>query len=596
MNFRKISRDITDGFLISWNANRTYAIYNLALSLTISLLPIVSLWYIREIIDIVTRYKVASREDFIYALITLVIIQLIQAGLQQVLQEIQTIQQQSTIDYLSRKVLEKAIQVEYPYYENASYFDNLHLAQQEVNYRGGLITNGFNQLIQSGFTLITISVVLLQFKWWYAVLVIAASIPVLWIKKKHAKDSQELERQNIQRERAAGYLSRTLTDSVHAKEVRTFLFGEYLIAKFTALRERIFWGRKKLAAAQSWSETLIQAIEILIVAAVILSLGLNTLDGVITAGTFVFYLQALQRVQSGFRNFITAFTALFRQRFFISNINTFFQLPTKAGNESSYNLLFPGNIREGISLNKVSFTYPDAVKPVLQNLDMHFKPGTVTAIVGENGSGKTTLVKLLAKLYQPSTGNITIDAVDVQSIQPSSYAQHTSVLFQDFNQFHFSLRENIGFSNNAEEEKVQRASAAAGVHSIADQLKNGYDTSLGKMFGDDQQLSGGQWQKIAIARTLYRDSTVCILDEPTSNIDPVAEYEILRNIVAEKGNKIIILITHRLHNLKFADHVYLLNGGKVSSEGSVESLLQKSELFREMYQRQMLENTSFTLI
>jgi len=588
MNLTKIFRDFTDGFTINWKANKQYAIYNLLLSFTLALLPLLTLWYIKQIIDMVTRYQVASREDFIYALITLVIIQLIQAGLQQVQNDIQTVQQQSVIDYLSRQVLEKAIRVEYPYYENAAYFDNLHQAQQEVTYRAGLISSGFNQLIQSGFTLLTLGVVLLQFKWWYAVLVVAASIPVLWIKKKHAKDSQELEKSNIQNERQAFYLSRTLTDAVHAKEVRTFSYGPFVIARYSDLRLKIFWGKKRLSANQSWSETVIQGIEILIVAAIILSLGLDTLDGILTAGTFVFYLQALQRIQSGFRNFITAFTSLFRQRFFINNINAFFNLPISTTATNNTTAAFPDTLQDGIRLQEVSFRYPDADKNAVHDLNMHFQPGKVTAIVGENGSGKSTLVKLLAGLYQPDSGNITIEGINIHHIQSPGYNSHTSVLFQDYNQYHFSLQDNIALGAPIVPEHLDTVTRQADVTSLLHELRNGYDTTLGKMFGNDQQLSGGQWQKIAIARMLYRNTPVMILDEPTSNIDPLAEHEILQKITAAKEGKIIILITHRLHNLRFADHVYVMNHGTLNSEGNISQLLQNSTLFREMYQRQEL--------
>lgn len=591
MNLRNIFKDITDGFLIGWKASRRYARYNLILSFIASLIPLASLWYIKQIIDIVTRYENASRQDFIYAIITLVILQLIQAGVQQVLNDIQTVQQQLVIDHLSKKVLEKAVAVEYPYYENSEYFNSLHIAQQEVIYRAGILTSGFNQILQSSFSMLMLCAVFLQLDWRYGALIIAASLPVLVVKWRHIKATQELEKQNLLNERKAAYLSRMLTDSVHAKEVRTFYFGNFFIDKFTELREKIFWGKKRLSANQAWAETLIQAIEIIILAAIIFKLGISTLDGALTAGSFIFYLQALQRIQSGFKNFFVSFTLLFRQRFFLNNIFNFLNLPLTK-NKSDYLIPFPTTLQQGIVLKEVSFAYPDAAAEALHNINMRFEPGKVTAIIGENGSGKSTLVKLLTRLYTPVSGKITIEGHDIGNIDPEMYTAKTAMIFQDYNQYHFSLADNITLGQLKNEKKLALAEADADIAALVQNLPDRYDTVLGKMFGNDLQLSGGQWQKIAIARMLYRDTEILIMDEPTSNVDPLAEFDILKKIVAKKEGKIIILITHRLHNLKFADHIYLVDQGTVNGEGTVDQLLMTNKLFSEMFRRQELDRTT----
>jgi ATP-binding cassette, subfamily B, bacterial len=594
MKLKNALRNISGGFLITWKASRTYAIYNLSLSFIVSLLPLVSLWLIKQIIDIVTKYENATRQDFTYVIIALVIVQLIQAGVQQVLNDIQTVQQQLVVDHLSKKVLEKAIAVEYPYYENGAYFNSLHIAQQEVIYRTAVLTSSINQILQSGLTMLMLSAVFLQFSWWYGLLVIAASVPVLFIKWKHAKAAQELERQNITNDRKAAYLSRILTDAVHAKEVRTYSYGNFFIEKFSQLRQIIFHGRKRLSANQAWSETIIQAIEIIILATIIYNLGVRTLDGLLTAGTFIFYLQALQRIQSGFRNFINSFTLLYRQHFFLKHIFTFLDLPLPK-NRKDYLLSFPTQINDGLYLSNVSFTYPDSDAETLSNLDMQFQPGKVVAIIGENGSGKSTLAKLLTRLYAPTSGTIRIDGCDIAHMDPETYSDKVATIFQDYNQYHFSLADNITLSNSKDDAKLDDAESDADLQALVEKLPNGYNTVLGKMFGNDLQLSGGQWQKIAIARMLYKEAGIMIMDEPTSNIDPLAEYEILKKITQRKKGKIIILITHRLHNLKFADHIYLMDHGKVRGEGTIDQLLAASELFRQMYERQDLARSAAAL-
>lgn len=578
-------RDMQKAFSITWSAGRKHAIYNLILSVIIALLPLASLWYIKEIIDIITHYENVSREDFIYAVITLVIIQLLQAALQHMQVNIQTVQQQLCIDHLSRKVLEKAIRVEYPYYENSNYYNTLHQAQQDVIHKTGLLTSGFNQVLQNGLSLVFLSALFLQFNWIYGLTIILAGIPVLYIKWKHTKAVQELERKNIIHERKATYLKRILTDATHAKEVRTFFFGDFFIEKFNDLRRAIFNAKKDLSAAQSRAETFTQSIEIILLAFIIINLGLKTLDGKITAGSFIFYFQALQRLQSGIRNLLTGITTLLKMSFFSKNLFAFLDL--KISHKEKTVAPFP-SLKQGIRLEDVTFTYADSEKPALANISMDFQPGKVTAIIGENGSGKSTLVKLLARLYQPDSGNIRIGDIGAADIHPKQYSFNVGLLFQDFNQYHFSVADNIILGQLRNEQHLNQSADEAGINDLVNDMPDGYQTSLGKMFGDDVQLSGGQWQKIAIARMLYRQTPVMILDEPTSNIDPLAEYEILKKITAHKKDHIIILITHRLHNLKFADHIYLLDHGKIHAQGSVPELLATDQLFRQMYERQEL--------
>ncbi len=583
-------KDIREGFNITWNAGKKYALYNLVLSVLLALLPLASLWYIKEIIDLITNYGSAAKEDFVYAVLSLVIIQLLQAALQHLQNDIQTVQQQLCIDYLTSKVLEKAVKVQYPYYENANYYNSLHQAQQEVIYKTGLLTSGYNQVMQSSLSLIFIAVLFLQFNWIYGVIVILAGLPVLYIKWKHAKAVQKMEWDNLLNERKANYLNRVLTDAAHAKEVRTYFFGEFFIEKFNDLRQSIFAGRKKLSSNQAKAETLIQSIEIIMLAVIVYHLGSGTMEGKLSAGGFIFYFQALQRLQSGFRNFLTGFTLLFRQRYFLKNLSAFFGLPLKPAGSANTGK-FPASLGNGIVLREVSFAYPDIDRLVLKGVNMRFEPGKITAIIGENGSGKSTLVKLLARLYAPAHGLIEAGGTDIDDIGEQEYYQNVSLLFQDYNQYHFSLADNIMLGGQYDQARLISAAMQADLTATVDDLPAQFDTALGKMFGNDMQLSGGQWQKIAIARMLYRNTPVMIMDEPTSNIDPLAEYEILSRIAAGKKDKIIILITHRLHNLKFADHVYIMEHGKVHGGGSVPELLSGDELFRQMYERQDISST-----
>jgi ATP-binding cassette subfamily B protein len=279
---------------------------------------------------------------------------------------------------------------------------------------------------------------------------------------------------------------------------------------------------------------------------------------------------------------------IFQQRLFLNDLFKFLDMRTDSGSFGNKEFIIAN---KGISINNLSFTYPGTDKVILQNVSIQCKPGSIVAIVGENGSGKSTLVKLLWRLYNAEPGSIKLEDNDFTDIGISAFQKNSIFLFQDFEQYMLTVEENIALSDIEKKKTgtdIADAARFAGASQFIEKLSHGYATRLGRSFYKGEQLSGGQWQKLALSRAFYKDAKLVILDEPTSAMDASAEYDVFNNIKSQMSDKMVFLITHRLYNLKIADHIYVLKDGTINQEGSFDTLIKTPGLFKEMYDKQKL--------
>jgi ATP-binding cassette subfamily B protein len=278
---------------------------------------------------------------------------------------------------------------------------------------------------------------------------------------------------------------------------------------------------------------------------------------------------------------------LFQNQLYLRQILTYLASPVLVKNKDT-GIAFPV-IKEGITVKKLYFTYPQTNRQVLTDINMIFKPGTITAIAGENGSGKSTLIKLLCRLYETEPEAILVENEPISDIRVNDLRKNITVLFQDFGKYYMTIEENIA-PGVAKKDKshLDAAVSKAGLNEKMLSFPMGYKTQLGRTYRNGEQMSGGQWQKIALARMFYKDSEIVILDEPTSSMDPLAEHTVFHNLKRDIGNKIIILITHRLYNLKLADHIYVMENGKVAEQGTFDELIANSGVFANIYDKQKI--------
>ena len=572
-----------------WKSGRAIAITNLILKVLQSAMPISILFITKELVDLISIKDSIGQHTVVELIVFLLVIQLINSVVNNLSNFLSGIQQQLVTDHLSKEVIKKAIEVELEYYENPEYHNTLHLAQHQAIYKAPIVVNTISQLIESTISIFLLSALFFSLDWVYAVSLIVIAIPILIIRWYNGKSTYQLEKKSAELERQSGYLNLVLTTEVNAKEVRAFGFGPFFLKRFIALRSLLFHEKKELNKKQTWASLIAQVIEIVVICLMYFRLAIQAIGGIISIGGFVLYFSAFQRLQSALKTWLQTLVQLYQSQLFLSDIFSFLDLPSK---QRWTSLSKDATIMEWnlLDVSNVVFTYPNSEKPVLQEINFSCKSGNIIAFVGENGSGKSTLAKLLCRLYPTGTGEILIGKKSIQDIPEEEFRKNVSVVFQDFGKYYTSINENIrlGFGNEVDETKIVQSATSAGAHEFIVSKPLGYNTVLGRSFINSEELSGGQWQKLAIARAFYRLPKVLILDEPTSHIDPVAEYELFKEIKEKFNEKIVILITHRLHNLKIADHIYVMHEGRIVENGTFAELVGMNGTFKEMYDKQQL--------
>jgi ATP-binding cassette subfamily B protein len=317
-------------------------------------------------------------------------------------------------------------------------------------------------------------------------------------------------------------------------------------------------------------------------------LAIKTVAKSIGLGTFVLYLQGIQRMQTSSKAFFQSLLQVFQLRSFVKDLYGFFEL--SEGERKSADSHFPEYL-DTLRIESLSFGYPNQQHPIVSGINIEASRGQIIAIVGENGSGKSTLVKLLAGFYTADQGSIQLNGINTRNIQQDAFYQQTCFFFQDYEKYFLTAGQNIHFEYNYTdlvENKAAAAGQSSGASSFIEKLANGYQTKMGSIFEGSEQLSGGQWQKLALARIFYKDAQLVVLDEPSSSLDAFAELNLYEKIKTELKDKIVILISHRLYNLKIADKIHVMQDGKIVQSGKFEQLIEKDGLFKSMYEKQRI--------
>jgi ATP-binding cassette, subfamily B, bacterial len=579
--------DSRKGFVMVWKASRGIALMNVLLFVLQSILPLLSLYVLKNLIDIVIANGTITWQTCGGELLKFAGLQLGTVIVTQVTSYYQMVQQQLIADEIAAKVLQKAVELDIQYYENPGFYDELHMAQQQSLYRPTQLVSSIQGILQSIITVVILSGFLMLVHWSVIILIVLLGIPMAVSKLLNSYRQYIQDKQYIPLQRKAFDYFHYLTTDVYAKEVRVFDFGKRFIQKFIEIRTTINNGKIKLHKKFLKQGILIQVFEIAITIAIYALIIGGAVTGLITIGGLVIYFQVFQRLQSAITGLYQAGISLFQNQLYLQQILKYLDTPAVIEDASNPEP-FP-SLQSGIIVKDVDFTYPGVQGNVLSGINMILPVGKVTAIVGENGSGKSTLIKLLCRLYNIDEGHILFDGIPIANISKTELKRNVSVVFQDYGRYYFSLADNIVLdSDDHNADKLEHAIDQAGLAGKTRNLPKGYNTVLGRTYKNGIQLSGGEWQKVAVARGLYKDYKLLILDEPTSAMDPNAEHAIFHDLKKDIEGKIVVLITHRLYNLKLADNIYLMKDGKVMEHGTFDEMYAANGLFTEMYNKQVL--------
>ncbi|MBN2106765.1 MAG: ABC transporter ATP-binding protein [Deltaproteobacteria bacterium] len=576
-----------------WQYAPGWSLVNLLLVLVQGLLPLVSLYLMKQIVDMVTAGLSAPDPAAAFPQVGFFI--LLAGGTAFLAVFCRSLadlagEAQSLIitDAVSDMLHSQSIAVDLAYYEDPSYYDTLHRAQQEAPYRPTRIVNGLIGLAQCGFSLVGIGILFFSFNPLLAVLLFAAAVPGALMRLFHARSLYDFTQNHTETERRADYYHWMLTDLGHAKEIRLFNLGPVFKEHFHGLRQELRKGRLTLARQRGSAEMATQFFATAAVFGMLAFVAQQTIVGALTLGGLVMYYQGFQSGLGFMQGILRGLAGLYEDNLFLSNFYRFLDLApavTSPPNPAPV----PKTALQELVFKKVSFTYPGSVHEVLSEIDLALAPGQVIALVGENGSGKTTLVKLLSRLYDPAAGKITFGDCDLRDFDLTAWRQEISVIFQDYVRYYLTARDNIRFGNVESSPGMERIVAAArrsGADALISSMPQGYETVLGHQFNKGEELSIGQWQKIALARAFLRDARILVLDEPTSSLDPLAEEELFRQFRSMIAGRSAILISHRFTTVQLADYIYVLEQGKITEQGTHQDLLRMNGSYARLYHAQ----------
>ncbi|MBN3950448.1 MAG: ABC transporter ATP-binding protein [Nostoc sp.] len=481
-------------------------------------------------------------------------------------------------------ILEKALKLDLRQFEDSEFYDKLTNARREASVRPLSLVNRTFGLVQNALSLITYGILLVNFSIWAVVMLIVAAMPVFIAETKFAGEGFRLFSWRAPETRQQNYLENLLAREDFVTEVKLYQLGEMLLERYRNLFEQLYGEDRDLTLRRGLWGYLLSLVSTGAFYVAYAWIVLETVLGKISLGDMTLYLTVFRQGQSTFSNALTSIGGMYEDNLYLSNLYDFLEeeVPKSSG-KATIGL----NPQDGMRFENVSFTYPGSSKPALKNISLHLKPREKLAIVGENGSGKTTLIKLLTRLYTPDSGRIFLDGLDLQEWDVDVLRRRIGVIFQNFVRYQFTVGENIGVGDVEHLENKTRWQTAAQkgmAQSFIDQLPQSFQTQLGRWFKGGQELSGGQWQKIALSRAFMRSQAdILVLDEPTSAIDAQAEFEIFNHFRAITQNQMVLLISHRFSTVRMADKIVVIEDGEVIEQGTHEELLQLGGRYAKLF-------------
>lgn len=484
-------------------------------------------------------------------------------------------------------ILEKALTLDLRQFEDSEFYDKLTNARREASVRPlSLVSRTFG-LVQNALSLITYGILLVNFSVWAVVVLVLAAMPVFIAETKFAGEGFRLFSWRAPETRQQNYLENLLAREDYVTEVKLYQLGEMLLGRYRNLFDQLYGEDRDLTLRRGVWGYLLGLVSTGAFYLAYAWIVLETVRGKISLGDMTMYLTVFRQGQSTFSNALTSIGGMYEDNLYLSNLYDFLEEEVpKSWGKATIGL----NPQDGIRFENVSFTYPGSSKPALTNISLHLKPREKLAIVGENGSGKTTLIKLLTRLYTPDSGRIVLDGLDLQEWDVDVLRRRIGVIFQNFVRYQFTVGENIGVGDveHLENKTYWQTAAEKGMaQSFIDQLPQSFQTQLGRWFKGGQELSGGQWQKIALSRAFMRSQAdILVLDEPTSAIDAQAEFEIFNHFRAITQNQMVLLISHRFSTVRMADKILVIENGEVIEQGTHEELLHLGGRYAKLFMLQ----------
>jgi ATP-binding cassette subfamily B protein len=575
---------------LAWRSSPSSLIGIALLTLASALLPLGIAYAGKLIVDAVVERAVQLATQYVLLELGLVALQTV---VQRTLSLLRSLLGARLGHDVNVAILERALQLELPQFENPEFYDRLTRARREASSRPLAMVTESLQFLQNTLTLLGYVGLLVSYSGWMVAALVLATLPATVVEMRFSRTAFRLRNWRSPDTRKLYYVEHVLADDEHAKEVKLLGLGPLLLKRYREFGERFYQEDKRLAVRRALWACLLSLLATAAFYGGYLSLALDAANERLSLGDLTLYVVAFRQGQQAFQSCLSAIGSLYEDNLYMSNLFAFLAIETPAAMAVRRGTAGAPELEsssEGIRFEDVGFRYPGRDEWALRRITLVIPPRQSLALVGHNGAGKSTLIKLLCGFYRPTEGRILLDGRDLRDWDEADLRRRISAVFQDFSQYQFSLRENVGFGDLphlAEDAQVRRAVARGGAEPVVEELPQGLDTQLGRWFKEGVELSGGQWQKIALSRTFMReDADILILDEPTAALDAEAEKAVFDRFRTLARDRTSLLISHRFPTVRMADRIVVIEHGQIIEQGSHDELVQAGGRYAQLFRLQ----------
>lgn len=572
-----------------WSITKGKVIYPLFLMILSSLVFMGSLYLFKLLVDIVASPDKDEKYDLFTTYLVLAGLTTITFLILRSIASYITQKQAFLIsEYVDDKIHSIAIALDLSFYESPAYFNTLNRAKNAGPDRPAAILSNIISIIKNLMMLIVLGGALISINWILMPLLILFVLPTLYVRLKYADELYEWQIRKTPLERKSKYLSSLITEDAPAKEIRAFRLGNYFRATYMEIRINLLLEKLRINKKGVKNETLTNLLAAAGMYSCIAFICYNALVGKSSVGDIALFLIVFPQLFGNLQALTSDISSLYQNNIFLSYLFDLFALESKMKDPVDCSPI-PIDSPDLI-LDAVHFNYPHVKTSALTNINLKIPSGKIVALVGLNGAGKTTLIKLLCRLYDPTSGTIKLGGQDIKNFKIDDFRKQISVVFQDFMKYNVSASENIRFGDidsDSNNEAIRAAAKKSGADDYIKTFPDNYSTTMGRIFDNGKEVSIGQWQKLAIARAFFSNSQFLIFDEATSALDTKAEQALFDDLRQHIGNKGILIISHRVSAVKHADYVYVMGDGKISQKGTHEELISVSGDYAQLFKRDM---------
>ena len=572
-----------------WQTDKKLFLISAFCRLIAALLPVVILWVGKIIIDEIIRITSQGEKDFSelwkYVLIEFILVVLSDLVSRAISLTDGILGDKYNIN-TSVKIIQKTNEIDISLLENSEFYDKLERARTQTMGRVDLMSNVLGQA-QTTISILTLVAGLIYFEPYLIILLVLSIIPSFINEVRFSQQQYSLARSWTAERRELDYLRFIGANDKTAKEIKLFGLTDFIVNRFQNLATKYFHLNKTLVVKRSSYGFLFNVLGSISYYAAYVFIIYRVLSGVITLGELTFLSGSFNRLMKSLQDFFSKFTRISESSLYLKDYFDFIDISVVPIAKEDVPL--PKVIQKGFEFKNVYFGYPESENQILKDVNFSIKAGEKVAFVGQNGAGKTTLTKLLLRFYEPTSGEILLDGININRYNKNEYQAYFGVLFQDFFRYEFTVKENIAIGKIDEienQERIEKAAELSLADEVVSDLTLGYEQQLGKRFVKGQELSGGQWQKIALARAYMKNAEVMILDEPTSALDAKAESEVFERFIHLIKNKTSVIISHRFSTVRQADRIIVLQEGKILESGTHEQLMENNKLYAQLFNLQ----------